>query len=89
MANNKEIVYLTTTDNPWNPFTNWDEWYTYDMMMGYDTCGKLDRISTFLPTMPDPVNTEELHSAMDRLIEIGAIGYNGRVSEYVKVTKKA
>ena len=29
---------LTTVDNPFNPHTNFDEWYAFDLRMGYDTC---------------------------------------------------
>ena len=25
-------VMLSTVDNPYNPFTNWDEWYAFDEM---------------------------------------------------------
>jgi hypothetical protein len=32
-------MWLTTVDNPYNPFLQWDDWYAFDMMKGYDTCG--------------------------------------------------
>lgn len=35
---------LTTVDNPWNPFTDFDEWNTYDMRMGYHTMAFLARV---------------------------------------------
>ena len=31
-------TFLTTTDNPYNPFTQFDQWYTYDYDKGYMTC---------------------------------------------------
>jgi hypothetical protein len=36
---------LTTYDNPFDPFTQWDQWYAFDMQMGYHTPGLLARIS--------------------------------------------
>ena len=36
---------LTTFDNPFNPFENFDEWFAYDIQHGYNTCGKLMRIA--------------------------------------------
>ena len=27
----KSTPYLTTVDNVWNPFTNFDEWLAYDI----------------------------------------------------------
>ena len=37
-------VMFTTFDNPWNPFTHWNEWYYWDEFVGrYHTCGALAR----------------------------------------------
>ena len=32
-------VLITTIDNPFSPYTQWDEWYAYDEQRGYCTCG--------------------------------------------------
>ena len=44
MADFKE-VWVTTVDNPWDPFTQWDDWYRFDSKLGYDTCGKIALLS--------------------------------------------
>ena len=36
---------LTTVDNPYSPFSQYDEWYNYDIEKGYDCCGYIDRMS--------------------------------------------
>lgn len=36
---------LTTVDNPFDPFTQWDEWFSYDETMGYHTCALLARVT--------------------------------------------
>jgi len=36
---------LTTIDNPYSPFSQYDEWYNYDLEKGYDCCGYIDRMS--------------------------------------------
>ena len=36
---------LTTVDNPFDPFTRFDEWLEYDTHMGYNTAAFLDRIA--------------------------------------------
>jgi hypothetical protein len=36
---------LTTIDNPWNPFTNYDEWWEFDREKGYNTAGFLARVA--------------------------------------------
>jgi hypothetical protein len=40
-----EDYMLTTIDNPWNPYTQWEEWYAFDQSKGYDTPGLLARVA--------------------------------------------
>ena len=35
----KKAMLVTTADNPFSPFTQFDSWFMYDMRMGYNTCG--------------------------------------------------
>lgn len=44
MANNEEESMLTTYDNPYDPFTHFDEWLAYDLRNGTDCCGLLNRM---------------------------------------------
>lgn len=37
--------FLTTTDNPWNPFTNFNEWYIFDITNHYNCCEIVARLS--------------------------------------------
>lgn len=36
-------LMLTTVDNPYNPFTEFDSWFAFDTAKGYNTCGLIDR----------------------------------------------
>lgn len=39
---------LTTTDNPWDPCTQFDEWFQFDEVIGaHHTCGYLALVSEF------------------------------------------
>ena len=82
-----KMVRVTTADNPFNPFTEWDEWYFYDLSKGYSTCERLDRLSNTSSQLSDELNNEELEQAIDQLIEIGAVGKDGTIVDYVKVYK--
>lgn len=49
-------VMLTTVDNPWNPFTQFNEWFTYDMQQGYNTCGLLAKKAAYSTKVNDEFN---------------------------------
>lgn len=38
------VTMITTEDNPYDPFTQWDDWYAFDEQMGYHTCSYLARV---------------------------------------------
>ena len=35
--------WVTTTDNPYDPFTQWDDWYKYDTQHGYNLAAYVAR----------------------------------------------
>lgn len=41
----KTDVMLTTVDNPYNPFDDFDKWLNYDILKGYNCCGIVARIA--------------------------------------------
>ena len=38
------MAMLTTVDNPYNPYTQWDDWFAFDDRHGYNTPGLLARL---------------------------------------------
>lgn len=60
---------LTTYDNPWNPFTHWDEWYAFDLANNYNTCGLLARVAHPVYTMSDEYNEKVIDEAMQTIVE--------------------
>jgi hypothetical protein len=44
-VNMAEEHMLTTVDNPWNPFTHYNEWHSWDTTNGYYTASYLARIA--------------------------------------------
>ena len=55
---------LTTFDNPYDPFEQFTLWWLFDNEKGYNTCGKLDRISHFTDDMSDKEIDEEHERAV-------------------------
>lgn len=79
-------TYLTTKDNPWNPFTNWEEWLRFDILKGYNTCEKIDRLSTMSDVLPETINLEILEETMNELVTLGTYDKEGNFMEYIKFT---
>ena len=70
---------LTTTDNPYNPFTHFDEWYAYDLSKGYDTCGYLARIAKTSDDLSDLDEEQAIDYAIDEIINLNINGLYTRV----------
>ncbi len=60
---------LTTIDNPYSPFVEWDDWYAYDVQCGYNTCAYLARVAKTADTLPDKLNEEEIDRAMQEIVD--------------------
>ena len=66
---------LTTTDNPFDPFTQFEEWFNYDETKGYCTCSYLARIAKTSDFLPDSMNLHEINRAMDEIVSINGEMY--------------
>lgn len=67
MANIREVM-LTTKDNPYNPFTQFDDWYAFDVSQGYNTCALLARLAMTSYSLTDKENQREIEAAIDSII---------------------
>ena len=67
-------VMLTTVDNPYDPFEDFDHWLAYDTEKGYNTCGLLARISFTSPELPEEFQTADIEQAIDEWLEIDVTG---------------
>lgn len=62
-------VAITTVDNPYNPITQFDQWFTFDMDKGYNTCAYLDRVTNTSDAMTDTENAREIERGIDEIIK--------------------
>ena len=74
-------VMLTTIDNPFNPFTHWNEWIRYDEDKKYFTCGYLDRIAKTSYELSDADNQLEIERAIDEIVKLNINGLYTKVYE--------
>ena len=60
---------ITTFDNPYDPFEQFDDWYRFDFDKGYNTCSYLDRIARTSNQLTDSENDAEIERAIDEIIK--------------------
>jgi len=71
---------LTTIDNPFNPFTQFDEWYAFDTDKGYHTCAYLARITKASDELSEPDEAQATEDAIDEIIKYNPLGIYRKVS---------
>lgn len=59
---------LTTIDNPFDPFDQFDSWYQFDCDKGYNSCSYLARIARTSDQLSDSENEDEVERAIDEII---------------------
>lgn len=73
---------ITTIDNPFNPFDDFENWFLFDCEKNYYTLNKLARLSKVDDSMTEKEESKEIERAIERLIEIDPLDI------YIKVYKK-
>jgi hypothetical protein len=71
---------LTTVDNPYDPFTQWDEWYSYDEGAGYHTVSLLARITKSSHELSEADQSQAIEDAIDEIILENVSGMHRKVS---------
>jgi hypothetical protein len=71
---------LTTTDNPFDPSTQWKEWYGWDLRAGYNTPGLLARTVGDIDELPDEDQERAIEDAIDRIVALNASGVHRKVT---------
>lgn len=70
---------LTTVDNPYDPFTQFDAWYRYDEDKGYHSCAYLARIARTSDQLSAGENDQEIERAIDDIIKYNPLGIYKKV----------
>lgn len=79
--NDYRTFSITTIDNPFNPFVDFENWFLFDTEKGYYTANKLARLSKVIDSMSSKEEAKEVERAIERLIEIDPLDI------YMKVYK--
>lgn len=69
---------LTTKDNPYNPWIDYDSWYAYDHEKGYDSPSYQARIAVTSDQLSDEENDSIINQAIEDIIRLDkyiGVGY--------------
>lgn len=75
---------LTTVDNPYNPFTQFDEWLAFDSWKGYYTPSFLARIVRTSDDLSEADQALAIQQAIDEIVNENVLGLYRKVSKDFK-----
>lgn len=71
--------WATTVDNPFDPFTMYDEWHAYDQVLGYNTASLIARIAKTSDDLSEELQSQAIDDAVDEIVRVNASGMHRRV----------
>lgn len=71
---------LTTIDNPFNPFTHYDEWYAWDASAGYHTPSFLARVVITSDQLSDADQSLAIEEAIDEIVKENVLGIYQKIA---------
>ena len=88
MANVKTSsqCFLTTVDNPFDPYEDFISWFMFDTEKGYNRCGKLMRFADLTDDMSEEETEQEIETAIDRVIKCDALNIYKKFKKTFRVT---
>ena len=72
---------LSTTDNPFNPWTHYDQWFDWDTSRGYNTASYLATIVQLINANGRVSDDDALALAIDDILEFNITGNYALVPE--------
>ena len=76
---------ITTVDNPFNPFDDFDNWYRFDCDKGYYSSQYLARLTHTSDSLSDVEYAQEVERCVDKIVECDPLGIYRKVIKEVSV----
>ena len=80
-----EDIMLTTVDNPWSPFDQFDEWLQFDRSQGYESLPLLGRVAVTSNEMSDYDSDVEIVRAIKEIVSENVSGMHKFVTRGEKI----
>jgi hypothetical protein len=72
---------LTTVDNPYNPFTQYDDWYAFDTLKGYNTLSFLARVVRDSDELSEGQQSLAYEQAIDEIVDENVLGLYRKIQD--------
>lgn len=72
---------LSTSDNPYNPFTQFREWFAFDIANGYNTCSYLARVCELSEDVCDRETRLSINDAIEEALQFNLTGNRIKVAK--------
>lgn len=69
-----EQYFVTTIDNPFDYFTQFDDWHRFDEDHGYYTCEYMARIANYTDEMSEEDRTRVINEAAEEIVRQNILG---------------
>lgn len=84
MENKEKAKLLSTSDNPWNPFTQYKEWRNFDQSKGYCCEEYLARVADTDLDMPASLYQKRVNDAVGKILAFNIDYKDPRLPEDVE-----
>lgn len=74
------VHMLTTVDNPFNPFLQFDEWRACDERLGYHSLGLLARVVITSEDLSDEDQSLAIETAIDEIVSYNVSAMHTKVA---------
>jgi hypothetical protein len=75
------VHMLSTIDNPYNPFSQYDEWYVWDQTAGYNTPSFLARVVRSSDELSEADQSLAYEQAIEEIVTYNVLGLYIKVAE--------
>ena len=73
---------VTTIDNPYDPFTDFRQWYEFDVSHGYHTAALVGRLTFSSDNLSEEDQRQAVNGAVDEIVSENVSGV------FIKVTRE-
>lgn len=67
---NESDFMLSTYDNPFNPFDDFESWFKRDILLKHNCCGLMAIYAAVSPLFSDEVNDKYAEEAVDEIVRL-------------------